>query len=77
MAKAAAGLNAAASALGDKPWCNAERFTLADIALGVSLSYLDFRFPEIQWRTEHANLARHFEKLATRSSFIETAPPTL
>jgi glutathione S-transferase len=76
MAKAAAGLNAAASALGDNAWCNAERFTLADIALGVSLSYLDFRFPEIQWRTEHANLARHFEKLATRPSFIETAPPT-
>jgi glutathione S-transferase len=77
LGKAAAGLHAAASALGEKNWCNAERFTLADIALGVSLSYLDFRFPEIAWRTEHPNLARHLEKLATRPSFLETAPPKL
>jgi len=74
--KAAAGLRAAASALAERTWCNDERFTLADIALGVSLAYVDFRFPEIAWRTEHPNLARHHQKLAARQSFIETAPPT-
>ncbi len=75
LGKAAAGLGAAAAALADKAWCNDERFTLADIALGVSLGYLDFRFPEIAWRTEHPALARHYEKLAARASFVETAPP--
>jgi len=73
--KAITGLEAASAALGDKPWCNAERFTLADIALGVALSYLDFRFPEIAWRASHPNLALHYEKLASRPSFQETLPP--
>jgi glutathione S-transferase len=73
--KALAGLHAASSALGENPWCNDECFTLADIAIGVTLGYLDFRFPEIAWRPEHPNLARHYEKLATRPSFVETVPP--
>jgi glutathione S-transferase len=76
MGKAIAGLAAASGALGDKAWCNDERFTLADISLGVALGYLDFRFPEISWRAEHPNLARHLEKLAPRPSFQETLPPS-
>jgi glutathione S-transferase len=75
LAKAINGLEAASTALADKNWCNNERLTLADIALGVTLAYLDFRFPEIAWRTLHPNLARHYEKLVVRPSFIETAPP--
>lgn len=75
MGKAIAGLQAASSALGEKSWCNEEHFTLADISIGVALGYLDFRFPEINWRAEHANLARHYEKLAARPSFQETLPP--
>ena len=62
--------------LGDKPWCNGNHFTLADVAVGVALGYLDFRFGQIDWRAAHANLARLTEKLATRPSFIDTAPPT-
>jgi glutathione S-transferase len=76
MSKAIGGLQAASAALGDKPWCNDEHFTLADISIGVALSYLDFRFPEIEWRADHPNLARHHEKLVTRSSFQETQPPS-
>ena len=75
LGKALTGLHAAAAALEDKPWCNTERFTLADIALGVTLGYLDFRFPEISWRAEHPNLAQHYAKLAARPSFKETVPP--
>src|ERR1700688_2117180 len=41
VAKAMSGLESAAKALADRAWCNDERFTLADIALGVALSYLD------------------------------------
>jgi glutathione S-transferase len=75
MSKAIAGLQSASAALGDKGWCNDERFTLADISIGVALSYLDFRFPEIFWRADHPNLERHLEKLASRPSFLETRPP--
>ena len=61
--------------LGDKPWCNGNHFTLADVAVGVALGYLDFRFSQIDWRADHANLTRLTEKLATRPSFIDTTPP--
>ena len=63
--------------LADKPWCcNGNHLTLADIAVGCALSYLDFRFPQIDWRSPHANLVRLSEKLFIRPSFIETQPPT-
>jgi len=75
LAKAAAGLKAASTALAERAWCHEERFTLADIALGVTLGYLDFRFPEIAWRADYSNLARYYEKLATRPSFVDTTPP--
>ncbi len=75
LAKAAAGLKAASTALAERAWCHEERFTLADIALGVTLGYLDFRFPEIAWRADYSNLARYYEKLVTRPSFVDTTPP--
>jgi len=75
LGKVEAGLQAASTALAEKPWCHGERFTLADIALGVTLGYLDFRFSEIAWRPDHPNLARYYEKLAARPSFLETLPP--
>ena len=68
-------IQAMGQGLGDKPWCNGNHFTLADVAVGCALAYLDFRFAHIDWRTDHANLAKLTEKLATRQSFIDTAPP--
>ena len=50
MAKVDQALAAASRGLGDKPWCSANTFSLADIATGVALGYLDFRFPQIEWR---------------------------
>lgn len=73
--KVESGLRAAAEWLGEKNWCNDQHFSLADIALGVMLGYLDFRYAEIDWRTTHPNLAQHYEKLAARPSFQETVPP--
>jgi len=61
--------------LGDKAWCSGNHFTLADIATGCALGYLDFRFAHIDWRGSHPNLAKLYEKLAARQSFIDTAPP--
>ena len=62
--------------LGDKPWCApAVHITLADIAVGCALGYLDFRFPELDWRERHPNLARLLDdKLMQRPTFAETAP---
>ena len=60
--------------LGDKPWCMGTPFTYADVALGCALGYLDFRFPDIDWRASHANLARLHEKLMQRPSFADTVP---
>ena len=75
MNKVLASLQAMANGLGEKNWCSGNHFTLADIALGCALGYLDFRFAQIDWRAAHPNLAKHFDKLMTRQSFQDTLPP--
>ena len=74
MGKVRAGLAAMDSELGDKPWCAGNGYTLADIALGVCLGWLDFRYPKMDWKKDHANLARAFAKLSERQSFADTVP---
>lgn len=61
--------------LGEQPWCFGTAICLADIALGSALGYLAFRFPAIDWRGEHPNLARLYDKLMQRPSFADTTPP--
>jgi glutathione S-transferase len=68
-------LKAMSQGLGDKPWCHGNSFTLADVATGCALGYLDFRFPQIDWRGSHPNLVKLYDKLAARPSFIDSAPP--
>ena len=75
LGKIDAALAAMAKGLADKPFCNGIHLTLADIAVGCALDYLDFRFSELRWRAKHANLARLADKLALRQSFIDTRPP--
>ena len=74
MVRVHASLQAMSQGLGDKPWCAGIHFTLADVAVGCALGYLDFRFPEIDWRGSHPNLKKLGDKLALRQSFIDTAP---
>ena len=74
-AKVKLALAAAARGLGEKPWCCGAAYSLADIATGVALGYLDFRFPQIAWRSDYANLARLADKLALRASFADTRSP--
>ncbi|HYR25733.1 MAG TPA: glutathione S-transferase N-terminal domain-containing protein [Aquabacterium sp.] len=69
-------LKAMSQGLGDRPWCAGIHYSLADIAVGCALGYLDFRFPDIDWRDDYPNLSRLFDKLAQRPSFIDTAPPS-
>jgi glutathione S-transferase len=63
-----------AAELADKPWCNGEAHSLADIATGCTLGYLDLRHAELDWREAYPNLERLAEKLGKRPSFAETAP---
>jgi glutathione S-transferase len=70
------GLKAMSLGLGDKTFCHGIYFTLADVAVGCALDYLDFRFPNIAWRDPHPNLAKLHEKLMQRPSFSDSAPPT-
>lgn len=75
MDKVHACLAAMSQGLGEKAWCSGTHFTLADIATGCALGYLDFRFAHIDWRTAYPNLSKLYEKLALRQSFVDTAPP--
>ena len=75
MHKVQAALAAMSTGLADKPWCCGIHLSLADIAVGCTLGYLDYRFAAIGWRGQHANLARLADKLASRPSFVDTLPP--
>lgn len=74
MDKINAALNAMSAGLADKAFCSGVHFSLSDVAVGCALGYLEFRFPEVAWRTSYPNLAKLQDKLALRPSFVETAP---
>jgi glutathione S-transferase len=68
------GLAALADALGDKALFLGTAMTLADIATGCALGYLDLRFAQIDWRGQYPNLAQLAARLAERVSFRDTVP---
>lgn len=61
--------------LGSNAFCFGGRFTLADIAAGYALDYLDQALPEVEWRAAHPALQRLAQRLAARESFSKTLPP--
>jgi glutathione S-transferase len=75
LTKVRVSLNAFSKGLSDKSWCSGNHLSLADIAVGCALDYLAFRFPQIDWRDTHENLAKLADKLNARQSFLETKPP--
>lgn len=68
------GLQMLALELGEKHWFVADSYSLADIAAGCCLGYLDLRYPELTWRDDYPNLARLDERLLKRTSFSDTIP---
>ena len=66
------GLAAMAGELGEREFCYGTGFTLADIAAGYALGYLDAALPQIAWREGHPALAKLAERLAGRESFKRT-----
>ena len=75
MGKIHASLAAMSAGLGERAWCSGNHLSLADIAVGCALGYLDFRFASLDWRSAHPRLKRLHDKLAVRQSFIDSAPP--
>lgn len=47
---------------------------MGSIAIAAALGYLDFRYPDFNWRRGHPKLTRWFKRFSQRASFIETAP---
>jgi glutathione S-transferase len=74
LGKITASLKAMNRGLGDKPYCSGIHMSLADIAVGCALGYLEFRFPEITWRADYPSLAKLQDKLMLRASFADTRP---
>ena len=72
--KVHAGLAEMSRMLADKPFCTGVQFSLADVAVGCTLGWLDFRFPQIEWRGSYPNLAELHDKLLQRPGFAETQP---
>ena len=57
-----------------KKWCVNETFSLADIAVGCMLGYVDLRFKHLNWQDNYVNLAKHYSVLVKRPSFKLTMP---
>lgn len=69
-AKARAGIDALESECGG--W--GERFNIGQITAACACGYLDFRFPDENWRAKHPALEKWFAKVSQRPSMQATAP---
>ncbi|HEX5477466.1 MAG TPA: glutathione S-transferase N-terminal domain-containing protein, partial [Burkholderiales bacterium] len=59
LARMKRGMAELAIQLGERVWCHGERYSLADIALGCCIGWLDFRRPGgLDWKAGHPILAR-------------------
>jgi glutathione S-transferase len=75
LARMRRGMARLAAELEGRPWCQGERYSLADIALGCCVGWLGFRKPgDIDWPSEYPVLARHYAKLMERPAYADTAP---
>src|SRR5471032_677355 len=74
MRKVHLSLKAMSEQLGESAYCTGIHYSLGDVAVGCALGWLLFRFPEITWRDDYANLARLYDKLSERPSFKDTVP---
>lgn len=52
-----------------------DRLSLGALTVAVALSYLDFRFPEANWREGRPQLLALYQDWAAREAFAQTEPP--
>ena len=50
------------------------RFGIGHVAIGCALSYLDFRYADEDWRTDHPRLTAWHASFAARPSVLATEP---
>jgi glutathione S-transferase len=75
LARMRRGLDQMSADLGERSFCHGERYSLADIAAGCCLGWLDFRKPGgVDWLAEYPGVVEHYEKLLERPAFADTAP---
>lgn len=72
MGKVTQSLQAMEMGMGEKAYCSGIHMSLSDIAVVCALGYLDFRFPQVDWREDHPRLVKLHDKMAQRQSFIDT-----
>ena len=53
-----------------------DEFDIAQIGAACVCGYLDFRFPDLEWRAGRPKLTAWFERVAQRPSVRDTAPPS-
>ena len=66
------GLAVMSKDLGGREFCFGGSFTLADIAAGYALGYLDQVLPELDWHKQFPTLNQLAMRLAARDSFRKT-----
>lgn len=75
MEKVTRGLSALNNDLGHNKWCVGDTFSLADIAVGCMLGYINLRFGTIiNLNEDYPNLVRLQSVLNKRQSFIDSMP---
>ena len=75
LGKIGRGLTALEARVAQRKGCAGEALSIADIAIGCTLGYLDLRFAHLGWRASHPQLAAWAAGLLARPSFTTTAPP--
>ncbi|AKS07723.1 glutathione S-transferase N-terminal domain-containing protein [Pseudomonas trivialis] len=50
-------------------------FDIAAISVACALGYLDFRHPDMQWRSDNPQLAAWYADVSQRPSMLQTQPP--
>ena len=58
----------------EAPALSRDGFDIGHISIGCMLSYLDYRFSDLDWRTDHPALAAWHAGFAQRPAVIATAP---
>ncbi|MEB0042519.1 MULTISPECIES: glutathione S-transferase family protein [unclassified Pseudomonas] len=51
------------------------QFDIASISVAAALGYLDFRQPDLNWRSSYPRLANWYADVSTRPSMLSTQPP--
>ncbi len=60
--------------LGQREWFTDFGYGLAEIASVCALDYIDFRYPQYQWRESAPGLAGLHQRVSSRTSFAATRP---